>query len=153
MCSDPPKRDCNPRCNHRPFTLLTIHPLFTETTDRLTYQQMWLFFYTLAWWNYLKNLICQPVPLHTLPSIWLVSWCQHISSLLSDWSVWMGPYIPPLLSDWSVWMSTCFYMNEPITMVKFNDKSTKLQTDRQTDTLTSTVLSPPFSAGKKHIIL
>ena len=50
-----------------------------------------------------------------------------------DWSMRMGPYhTPSLFSDWPMRMSTCFCLNEPITMVKFNDKSTKLQITHNT---------------------
>ena len=39
MCSDPPKRDFNHRCNHRLslYSQFTLIHHFTETTGRLTH--------------------------------------------------------------------------------------------------------------------
>ena len=79
-------------CNHWPFTLPTIHPLFIETTDRLTHHQMWLFFYTLAWWNYQK--------------FWLVSLLPYTPSHLSDWSTFSHTYPPCSLIGQFEWAHT-----------------------------------------------
>ena len=150
MCSDPPKRDCNHSWQVKPLTLHSTHntpPVFTETTDRLTYYQLSLFFYTLAWWNYQKILIGQPVTLHTLPSLWLVSLCPHTPSLLPDWSVWMGPYTIPVL--WLVSLNEHMHLCEWAHNHGEIQWKIKTDTHRQTHPLTSAVLSPPFSAGNK----
>ena len=155
-CAQPRRKEIvttDDRCNHWPFTLLTIHPLFTETTVRQTDIStiVTLLLYPCMV-KLLKNSDWPALP-YTLSLVSDWSACAHTyHTLPAPWLVSLnGPIQPSQISDWSVWMSTYFCVNEPITMVKFNGKSTKLQTDRQTDihtyTLTSTVLSPPFSAG------
>ena len=141
------------RCNHWPFTLLTIHPLFTVTTDRLTDHK------------YDSSFI----PLHgeIIKKIWLVSLLPYTLSLLSDWIACAHTCSPCSLIGQSEWAHTALpalwlvSLNEHMLLCewahnhdeiqwkikKATDRQTDRQTDRHTESLTSTVLSPPFSAG------
>ena len=101
------------------------HRQTDRSTVRLTWTQMWTLFYSHAWWNHPKILIGHSNGLCTLPPLWLVSLC---------------PYTPSCsLIGQSKWAHIQPWWNSMINQNSYG----------HTHWLTSTVLSPPFSAGNK----
>ena len=132
------------RCNHWPFTLLTIHPLFTESTDN---------------WHIIKcNSSLYPCMVKlSKNSDWSACYLTHSPfsligqlvptqpSLLPDWSVWMGPYTPS-----SLWLVR---LNEHMLLCEWAHNHGEIQwkIKKATDRITYIRSPKPvFSAGKKN---
>ena len=160
MCSTPLKRDCNHRCDHWPFAIVTTGvttdhwPFTIVTTDLSLYSQFTLCSLTQEtdWYN--TSCDSSFIPLHgeIIQKFLLVSPLPYPLSLLSDWSACAHTYPPGSLIGQSKWAHAALptlwlvSLNEHMLLCEwacnYGEIQWKIKTDTDTHTHTHTHLHP-----------